>query len=363
MIVVWIGTIAELIKLAQVIDRAQKEGLALTPVATGQNNIVSSEWYDLLFPEGVKTWVTKRPIRQTPWHFLLWTFEALWKSVFVLRRLRKTLSPEAGKMKVMVHGDTVSTLIGAIAARLAGAQVLHVEGGLRSFNWLRPFPEEINRVGVSRLASMAFCPGEWACSNLRGLKSIEVVDTHFNTIIDVMDIAKQKNILPSERIPEKYFLFVCHRQENLLDQTFLQQLFERIVRQSELLPCVCILHEPAEESFRKYNLLEKLTSAPQITTLPRQNYFEFTSLLRGAEYVVTDGGSNQEECYFLGKACLILRKETERQEGLGHNALLSKKDFALVDSFLADPFHWSKEAPKPELSPSKIIVDALKDKV
>lgn len=360
MIVVWIGTIAEFIKLAPVIAAAQKEGIKLIPVASGQNDITQSEWYNLLFPGGVSTWVTKRPIRQTPWHFLIWTIECLWKSIFVLRKLHKHHDHSQKKLKVVVHGDTVSTLIGAIAGKCAGAQVLHVEGGLRSFHWLRPFPEELNRVGVSRLASVAFCPGSWACSNLEGLKSIDVVDTHFNTLIDAMSVAHENLAALAKPIPRKYFLFVCHRQENLMDQLFLEKIVERVVAQSQSLHCVCIIHKPAEEALKKFDLLHKLTSSPDITALPRQSYFEFTRLLGDAEFVVTDGGSNQEECYFLGKPCLILRKESERHEGLGQNAFLSQKDFGLIDDFLRNPAQWARKKPEPQISPSRIIVDYLK---
>jgi UDP-N-acetylglucosamine 2-epimerase (non-hydrolysing) len=81
--------------------------------------------------------------------------------------------------------------------------------------------------------------------------------------------------------------------------------------------------------------------------------------LNAAEFVVTDGGSNQEECFFLGKACLILRRESERREGLGENAILSMKDFSVIDRFLADPSQWNRDGIASEIHPSRTIAEHL----
>ena len=370
-----IGTIAEFIKLAPVILELRNQGAHIIPIATGQNDITKSDLYPIVFPQGVEHWITRRAIKQTPIFFALWAFECFVKAFF---KFYKTFHSKAGfgfntsdsrpksneKVKLLVHGDTVSTFIGGFAGWCAGAEIVHVEAGLRSFNLFRPFPEEFCRVVVSRFASWAFCPGQWACGNLARTKSrkeIKIIDTVENTLLDGMRLALQKELDPNlnQRLPVRFFLFVCHRQENLLDKNFLHGILSRIEKKSAEIPCVTIIHKPAEVALNSLGLLEKLTQNPNIVALPRQSYFDFTHLLERAEFVITDGGSNQEECYFLGKACLVLRKESERREGLGHNALLSMKDFAIIEDFLVDPTRWSRPRVSTEVRPSKTVARHL----
>jgi len=360
---VMIGTIAEFIKLAPVILELRAHGANIIPIATGQNDITKSDLYPIVFPEGVEHWITRRPIKQTPFYFALWALECFLKAFFTFRRIFRSQKSDT-KAQLLVHGDTVSTFIGGFAGWCAGAEIVHVEAGLRSFNLLRPFPEEFCRVVVSRFARWAFCPGAWACGNL--LKSsrsqkIKIIDTLENTLLDGMRMALSKdlNLEVARKLPPRFFLFVCHRQENLLDKAFLQGILERIENKSTQIPCVTIIHKPAEVALASLGLLEKLTKNPNIVALPRQSYFDFTHLLERAEFVITDGGSNQEECYFLGKACLVLRKESERREGLGHNALLSMKDFTVIEEFLADPLRWSRPRVSTDVKPSLTVAQHL----
>lgn len=368
---VWIGTVAELIKLAPVILELRQRRCRIVPIATGQNDLSQSDLYPLVFPEGIQEWVSRKPITQTPFWFALWAVGCLVRSIAACRRVFRQVASEAGfsglpsvvrsRPMLLVHGDTVSTLIGAVAGWCAGADVVHVEAGLRSFNLLRPFPEEFCRVGVSRFARWAFCPGEWACGNLHGYRNVRIVNTQENTLLDSLRMALAHRIDGDilSQVPSRYFLFVCHRQENLLDRTFLDGILARIERKSTEIPCIAILHKPAEMALASLGLLDRLTGTPTILALPRQSYFDFTRLLSGAEFVVTDGGSNQEECYFLGKSCLILRRESERREGLGENALLSMKDFSVIDRFLADPSRWNRAGIDSEIRPSRTIAEHL----
>lgn len=360
---VMIGTIAEFIKLAPVILEMRTQGANIIPIATGQNDITKSDLYGLVFPAGIHEWITRRPIKQTPVFFALWALECFIKSFFVFSRIFR-MQKLAAKPKLLVHGDTVSTFIGGFAGWCAGGEIVHVEAGLRSFNLLRPFPEEFCRVVVSRFARWAFCPGEWACGNLLKSKrhrKMKIVDTLENTLLDGLRMALSRDLSAelAMRLPPRFFLFVCHRQENLLDKVFLKDILDRISKKSAQIPCVTIIHKPAEVALTSLGLIDVLTENPAIVALPRQSYFDFTHLLARAEFVVTDGGSNQEECYFLGKACLVLRKESERREGLGHNAVLSMKDFSIIDDFLADPARWSRPRVSTDVKPSFTVARHL----
>ena len=83
--------------------------------------------------------------------------------------------------------------------------------------------------------------------------------------------------------------------------------------------------------------------------------------MKNAEFIVTDGGSNQEESYYMGKPCLLLRTETERMEGLGHNVVISNFDSAVIDNFLCYYKLYQKEPISKTISPSQIIIDHLKE--
>src|SRR5690606_26535241 len=75
---------------------------------------------------------------------------------------------------------------------------------------------------------------------------------------------------------------------------------------------------------------------PSIELIPRMDYVRFTQLLQGARFIVTDGGSNQEECYYLNLPCLVMRKATERNEGIGLNAVLANYDEGVIETFVKD---------------------------
>src|SRR5205085_6074229 len=113
------------------------------------------------------------------------------------------------------HGDTMTTVGGALIGRLLGAEVAHIESGLRSFDIFHPFPEELNRRITSRLATLLFAPGPWAASNLkRGI----IVDTGSNTIRDALAMTTKLGESPLEIPSEPYGIVSLHRYELLHDR-------------------------------------------------------------------------------------------------------------------------------------------------
>jgi UDP-N-acetylglucosamine 2-epimerase (non-hydrolysing) len=289
---------------------------------------------------------------------MAWFARTFITSVFSLRGRLPTSRPRG---IVVVHGDTVSTVMGAVLAKLNGWRVAHVEAGLRSFDFLHPFPEEIDRVIASRFVDFHFCPNAWAAGNLAKLRG-EKIDTQQNTLLDALAIAQETPLesatlsaLPAGR----FFVFVMHRQENLYDAGLVRDLVDRVVAQSRSDPCVFILHHLTEAALAEQGHLDRLRATPGIRLVPRLPYVEFMKVLARATYVVTDGGSNQEECYYLGKPCLILRKVTERTEGLGENVLLSRLDPLAIEAFLAAPDAYRRAPVESRISPSEIIARRL----
>lgn len=129
-----------------------------------------------------------------------------------------------------------------------------------------------------------------------------------------------------------------------------------------------VLHPATKKQLQKYGYLSLLSQQPNVELLPRLSFTPFINLVNNAQFVVTDGGSNQEECYYLGKACLIMRKTTERSEGLGHNAYLSMYSDQRVRFFSSmykkynRPAIWdTMDRTATITSPSKIIVDTIRN--
>lgn len=358
MVVFWVGTIAELIKLFPIMQDLERKNRKFLIVSTGQNDLSRSDLMELInTPISLK--LSSPPARQNAIGLILWFINTSLGAYFKLRRL--VGNAEVGKVLV-VHGDTVSTLMGAVLGKMLGFRVAHVEAGLRSFKLLSPFPEEICRRLVSNFVNVHFCPDQWSVSNLsrhRGLK----LCTNGNTLIDSLKYARSVpyHSKVSVRLQDKrYFVFVIHRQENLFNEALLKRLYQRVATAVEgNLTCFMLLHEPARVALIRLGLMAKFEALNNLVISPRLGYIEFMKILAGAEFVVTDGGSNQEECFYLGRPCLILRKATERMEGLGENVLLSKCSDEIIDHFFSNPSRYSRLAKIYKNSPSEVVVDYL----
>ena len=133
---------------------------------------------------------------------------------------------------------------------------------------------------------------------------------------------------------------------------------ERIAARPRLL---FILHPVTEKQLRQWSLLQRLEAHPAIELRPRMDYFNFIRLVHYADFVISDGGSNQEENYYLGKPCLLLRKASERVEGIGENCVLSGYDDAVIDDFVAHFERHRRPAVVLQRSPAAIITDYLQN--
>src|SRR5690349_10317113 len=212
MLIVVIGTRAQLIKMAPVLVALERAGTAYQLILTGQHH---DTMVSLLTEFGIATpsltlyhGAEVTGIAKAGWWFPL----VLFRLVRALRRMRRR---GASVSCVVVHGDTFSTLIGALAGKLTGMRVAHVESGLRSFNLLHPFPEEITRLLTFRLTDVAFCPGSWAAGNMAAYKAVSI-DTGANTLLDALRHAMQRTELPATGgRPAPYCVVSIHRFENI----------------------------------------------------------------------------------------------------------------------------------------------------
>jgi len=356
----FIGTEAELIKMFPVLLELNKQNVPYKIIASGQNNIENSPLLGELGKKHSDIILFHGRINQTVFGLLAWFVTTLPKGIFTLRN---EFSDKKNTVLV-IHGDTVSTVMGALIGKFFSLRVAHVEAGLRSFNFFHPFPEELDRIIASRFVSIHFCPNNWAENNIKGLRGVKV-NTFQNTLYESLQyILKKPTTLPllTKVKDKKFFIFVMHRQENILNKEKSEEFLLAIKQAAKKLNCVFIVHGSTKVALEQNNLLSIVENDPHITLTERLSYNDFMHLLSLSECIITDGGSNQEESFYLGKPCLILRKVTERIEGLNENVLLGGDNPREIDAFINSYTKYKRKPIKVSERPSEIIVKYLIEK-
>lgn len=356
----FIGTEAELIKVFPVIIECQNVGKTCHIIASGQNDLKKSRIIEFIKLNGKFVELSREAdIKKSALGLLHWFLGVKKEAQQIMKKHFHTA--ELSGADLIVHGDTVSTMMGAFVGKKLRMRVCHVEAGLRSHNLLNPFPEEIDRLITSRIARVHFAPGRLPVENLSKVKGT-VINTEYNTIMDSLALSEIMEIRTKEVCEiqeEDYFVFVMHRQENLMNHDFVRQVLKQIRILSREKKCVLILHKITENKFQELGILEKLKKDIHFLLLPRVDYFDFMKLLSKAQYVITDGGSNQEELYYMGKPCLIMRKTTERQEGIGENAVMYDGRIDSVKKFADNYRSYQRKCLLEKSHPSKVICDIL----
>jgi len=357
-IAVIIGTKAQFIKTAPVLKELDKRNILYHLVYTGQHN----ETFDVL----EKAFATREPDivlvpnfeASTKSSFMSWSYK-YWHSV--LKQLRQ--GSWKGVKLGLVHGDTASTLFGAITLRLIGSQVAHIEAGLRSSKLSSPFPEEIIRRLVSKLSHIHFCPDAGSAANLHDISG-KVVETQGNTLRDALALALSFDITSQHHAGSNYAVVSLHRNENLSNTNTLNMLMGEVVEASKTIRVKFVLHPTTREKLKKTQWQKILTDTENIQLLDRVDYPDFVKLLIQSSFLMTDGGSNQEEAAMLGLPTLLLRDTTERSDGLGGNIILSNLDPNIIQSFVLENAKktWSLRTLNSG-SPSAILVDQLEQEL
>lgn len=235
---------------------------------------------------------------------------------------------------VLVHGDTTTSAMVALAAFHLGIKVGHVEAGLRTYNKQAPFPEEINRQLTSRISDFHFTPTTAATQNLlkEGISPVAIVETG-NTVIDALlwtmgkiegeyythlEIENIKKIVPANK---KMVLVTGHRRENF-GEGFVH-LCEALLSVAER-EDVAVVYPVHLNPKVKDVVHEKLATKNNIYLIPPVSYPAFVWLMQQSFLIVTDSGGIQEEAPTLGKPVLVTRNVSERPEGVtaGFSALV-----------------------------------------
>lgn len=241
-------------------------------------------------------------------------------SARVLTNLTPILERERPEM-VLVQGDTTTVLTAALAAFYQQIPVGHIEAGLRTTERYDPFPEEMNRRLTTRLASLHFAPTAWARDNLlrEGVPTSEIVVTG-NTVIDALRSVVDQPLpevdgLPSSELAgQRLVLVTAHRRENWgapLESCC--RAFRDIV---EAHPDVLLVYAMHRNPKVREIAERVLGDHPRVRLIEPPDYLAFVGLMKHAELILTDSGGIQEEAPALGKPVLVLRRTTERPEGV-----------------------------------------------
>ncbi len=347
----WLWTEAELIKTFPVII-----GLRNYPkvdsyiISTGQNNLLNSsisQKYNIIPSLIINQfyWI-KKPI-----YIILWYIKTFFTSFFKIRKFIK----QNNIKYIIVHWDTLSTLMGAIYWAILWIEVWHLEAGLRTFNWLKPFPEEIDRFIVWHLSTVHFCQNQQALDNVKTHKWDKIY-TQWNVIYDVVDMFSMNKPEFLNNELDSYWVVTFHRAESLYIKKNFDLLIQTLFLSAIKTKTLFIMFDATKEVIlQKKWLLEKIQSNKNIIIHPRLAYSDFCYLMRTAEYIITDWGSNQEELAHLWTPTLIMRENTERSDWLGKNVVLSYLQLSKVKVFLDDYTIYNFKG-ETQWEPTKIII-------
>lgn len=356
----FIGTEAELMKMYHVIQEADKREYKTFIVSNAQNDISHSKYLNIINKK-IDIDLTKyAPKKKGMKEYVKWFVKTRAYGIKKFKKIRKMYDFKNSLM--VVHGDTMSTLMGSMISRKVKLRYAHVESGPRSFNWFSPFPEEIDRYFSSKKSVLNFCQSAEATECAKKFFKAPAINTHFNTgieiLFDALDECKAKKL--KSPLKEKYFVFAIHRQENLLNKDFMQNTVEEVCKISKKIKCLFIYHDQTKETLKKFKLWNKIKNNKNFEIVGRQEYVDFINIIKHSEFVIGDGCGNQQEFYYMGKPYLIMRTEVEEKtEGLGWNAKPFESDFSNIAKFYEEYVNYKHDTIEMKEKPSQIIINEI----
>ena len=309
MFTIVLGTKAELIKTVPVMKELEKRNYEYFFIHTGHHDFKKMcEEFEIKEPDIVLF----KPPKATS-RFFLKTFKALRWGPFLSYKLLKVFSKLETKF-LLVHGDTITTAVTSSTSFFYPFKkwlTCHLEAGLRSFDFFEPFPEEISRVVADKFCDILFAVSELAEKNLKKENVKGKIIKTGNTIVESVKLALKKG----KKSKRKNFVLVnIHRNENLQSKIRMKKIVEII--NSVTLPIYWPIHDQTKYALKKYNLWKEVKNNRNIEFSGLISYFQFLQEMKKCKFVITDGVSIQEESLILKKPCIILRRKTERIEGL-----------------------------------------------
>ncbi|MBR3248587.1 UDP-N-acetylglucosamine 2-epimerase (non-hydrolyzing) [Candidatus Saccharibacteria bacterium] len=353
------GTRPEAIKMAPVVKELERrDGIVSVVCITSQHRsmldqvlecfkIVPDYDLDIMKPEQTLSYITAE----------------------VLAGIEKVLIKEKPDL-VLVHGDTTTAMAASLASFYQQIEIGHVEAGLRTYDKNSPFPEEVNRQIIDRVADYLFAPTNVSRKNLeKGLNKGQKIIVTGNTAIDAlkMTISKEYSHPDLEWVKDgKLILVTAHRRENLGDP--MRGIFKAIKRIVEEYPDVKVIYPVHLNKRVREVAREILGDNDRIKLIEPLDVLDFHNFMERAYFIVSDSGGVQEEAPSLGKPVLVIRDTTERPEGVEAGTLKligveEEKVYREIKKLLEDEVAYNLMAksknPYGDGFASKRIVDAI----
>lgn len=354
----FLGTTAELIKVASIIKELKKRKIIFKIITSGQNSIFFDDLRsftenthpDISFKEKVN--------KSSVLHFFIWAVRTFFSALFILSKEFKGLNKNNSYL--IIQGDTISSTMGAFIGRVFNLKLVHIESGDLSFNLFEPFPEEICRRININLSDILFSPNEWAKKNVVKKKCIKI-NTYHNTLVESFLWARSiKSKINIKKFKKYYILFMRRQEHVIFRKNWSKKILETVITYANPnLNCLLVSNSLVVNILESLKFNSHIKNNRKIELIPPLPYPDFMKLMSGAEFIATDGCTNQLESYLLGKPCLVLRNLTEQIEGLGENVVICKGNQKIIHNFL---LHYKKYKTKPFIAkhkPSKIIVNFL----
>ena len=248
--------------------------------------------------------------------------------------------------RVLVYGDTNSTLAASLASVKLGVPVAHVEAGVRSFKL--DMPEEVNRLVTDRVSSLLFCPTTTAVENLKREGIVQGVHNVGDVTCDLLTRfvgPAQRNSTILERLhlePGNFALATCHRAENTDDPERFVCILEALAEISSVMPVILPLHPRARKMAEKLN---RPQLSQRLHLVDPQPFLDMITLEQAARVILTDSGGIQKEAFLFNVPCITLRDETEWVEtlSLGANVLTGASRQKILAAF-TEAIQWKAVA-------------------
>ena len=235
----------------------------------------------------------------------------------ILNRI-KTVLEEVKPDVVLVHGDTSTTFVTALACFYLQIPVGHVEAGLRTYNMYSPYPDEFNRQAVSIISQYNFAPTELSKKNLlREGRNPDTIYVTGNTAIDALKTTVRGDYTHPElewADGSRLIIITAHRRENLGEP--MHQMFRAIRRIMDEHPDVKAIYPIHMNPVVRKAADEELGGCDRIHIIEPLEVLDFHNFLARSYLILTDSGGIQEEAPSLGKPVLVMRDTTERPEGI-----------------------------------------------
>lgn len=309
-----LGTKAQFIKCRYVLENFIEKGYKILILDTGQHKEITSHELNVLHGSYKVVSLSKNTQNVSSiFYMIIWFI----KIIFSIKKIKEL--EEA--YYCLVHGDTVSTLLGMIVGKKNNLKIVHIESGFTSGNLLKPFPEELMRNIVTRFSDVLCIDTQINEKNiLKYENKKEIIRISRNTIFDSVI----KNINFSNINNE--LTVTVHRTENIYNKKLFDNfikllcvinslsMFERIVWYT---------HDITNKTLKKRGYID-LLKKNNIHLKKLIPYKEFINILYSSKAVITDGGSIAEECSILGITTVLWRDVEEKMEILNNNVFLSR---------------------------------------